>query len=69
MRNTLTDNGFYHYDTCNCGGVKTQKFKHTTLALEVHIKPNKREFVLFQYDKKVRFGMEGELTDALQQYA
>lgn len=70
MREDLYNNGFYQYTSCQCGGTKTYKFKHPTFtSLKVVVKPNKQSFSLFEHDRLVRYGREGELKAVLPEYA
>lgn len=49
--NAITDNGWYFYSKCTCGGILKHKFRHTNKpGLELHWYVRKDNFLIKSYN-------------------
>lgn len=67
MRQLLTDNEFYIFTQCNCGGTRQEKYKSGKYAtLEVHVEPNRGFFRILQGGRQIDQGQTMSLDNKLQ---
>lgn len=69
MREILQNNNFYMFKACNCGGKKTEKYRHNTNeGLRVDIRPNRGTWSLYMHNSIKASGAAQFLQDNLTTY-